>query len=1151
MDEKEGNDLFNEPQGDNAPAAPAPPAAPNGPQAENMTPQADAPQAETPQPEGPEKQRSEADKEKRKKRILAVALAAILVVIVVLIILLLLRSCQPGHVYSGVWGSDDNQHWQICDDCGEPSEKEDHHFGDWTIIKQPTCTEEGEREHTCVECGKTVSETIPPEEHDWGDWVILLDPTCTEEGRVRHECNTCGAVEEEAVAPTGHYCDEDDWQRDEDEHWHICTVCGEEFDRGEHDWGSGVTQEGGDEAEFTCSECGGTKTEKVDPDEHTWGEWTVTKQPTCTETGAREHTCSDCGLTLEEILPANGHSYGAWSTTKQPTCGEEGARERTCAVCGYTQTGRLPATGEHTYNAWVVFKEATCAEEGERRRTCTECGQTWAEAIPKLSHVISPDWKSDEEDHWHECELCGTRLDEAAHTWDGGKTTVVPTPDNTGLKVYTCTECGATREEVLPVTEHLWSDWTVTKQPTCTQTGLREHTCLDCGKKETEIIPANGHTYTGWRSDADEHWRICSVCGVTFGREEHTWNSGTVTKAPTCTETGTRTYTCTKCEATKTETIAATGHSWGTWTTTKEATCTERGSQTHTCTVCGESETRSIDVLPHSWDEGTVTKQPTCTQTGVKTYTCTECKATKTESVAKIAHDYQEKFDASNHWEECSMCHAKRSTQAHSFAYETAAEQHTKYCTECGYKADPEAHTSNTWLTDASNQNHYKVCSACKATFAQGAHASDTWKTDGTSHWKVCDTCGKEFGRTAHEYGDTFYSDGAAGHHQECTVCGHKSDITDHDPDGIQSDASVHWINCPDCGYTSAKEPHGSQTWQTNDEEHWKICDTCGKEFDRGTHEYPDSGTYDDYESDEHAHWQECEVCGKESQHENHDVNDPGDTCPDCGVTVNYSAGLEFLVNADKTYFTVIGIGTVTDGAIIIPSTYADATSDFNTLPVSGIGQDCFDLTSKPATVPLDITSVTIPASVVRMEGNAFYRCDAMTEVKYEGTLSQWCSIAFSGEYANPAHTADELYIDGKLIDGALTITNSNVGNYAFNRYERLTSVTINGSASRVGNNAFSYCTNLTSVTLGSSIASIGSHAFDNCAITTITIPYSVTSIGDSAFNGCAQLQTVTFENPNNWAWGSTAIESELLSNPATAAKFLTDTFCPYNWTRS
>lgn len=1106
MDEKEGNDLFNEPQGDNVPADPAPPAAPNGPQAEDMTPQADAPQAEPPQPEGPEKQRSEADKEKRKKRILAVALAAILVVIVVLIILLLLRSCQPGHVYSGVWGSDDNQHWQICDDCGEPSEKEDHHFGDWTIIKQPTCTEEGEREHTCVECGKTVSETIPPEEHDWGDWVILLDPTCTEEGRVRHECNTCGEVEEETVAPTGHYCDEDDWQRDEDEHWHICTVCGEEFDRGEHDWGSGVTQEGGDEAEFTCGECGGTKTEEVDPDEHTWGEWTVTKQPTCTETGAREHTCSDCGLTLEEILPANGHSYGAWSTTKQPTCGEEGARERTCAVCGYTQTGRLPATGEHTYNAWVVFKEATCTEEGERRRTCTECGQTWAAPIEKLGHDPSPDWKSDEEDHWHECELCGTRLDEAAHTWDGGKTTVVPTPDNTGLKVYTCTECGATREEVLPVTEHLWGDWTVTKQPTCTQTGLREHTCLDCGKTEEEVIPANGHTYTGWRSDADEHWRICSVCGVTFGREEHTWNSGTVTKAPTCTETGTRTYTCTKCEATKTETIAATGHSWGAWTTTKEATCTETGVREHTCTVCEVTETKTLPTIEHSWDEGTVTKQPTCTQTGVKTYTCEVCGATKTESVAAtgkhVLGDWES--DGTTHWKVCEQCGDRFETANHSDAEnawiydkEHPEKGHYQVCDVCGAHFNQETeHTAAGDYINANDGTHYRLCEKCGAPCDKTNHAYNGKGNDETGHWDEC-VCGAIENKEAHTWEYIPYPDDPSeGHIKECTECGYSDETVEaHEPKG---------------------ETQGNQFY------HYDTCGKCGQELDPEPH----SG-----------------------------VHNPGDTC-DCGVTVNYSAGLKFVLRGNGTknspyYFAVAGIGTVTNGDIVIPSTYADATSGFNTLPVTGIGQDCFDLTSKPATVPLDITSVTIPASVVRMEGNAFYRCDAMTEVKYEGTLSQWCSIAFSGEYANPAHTADELYIDGKLIDGALTITNSNVGNYAFNRYERLTSVTINGSASRVGNNAFSYCTNLTSVTLGSSIASIGSHAFNNCAITTITIPYSVTSIGDSAFNGCAQLQTVTFENPNNWAWGSTTIESELLSNPATAAKFLTDTFCPYNWTRS
>ena len=74
----------------------------------------------------------------------------------------------------------------------------------------------------------------------------------------------------------------------------------------------------------------------------------------------------------------------------------------------------------------------------------------------------------------------------------------------------------------------------------------------------------------------------------------HAWNSGKVTKAATCTANGVKTYTCTKCKATKTEAIKATGH---------------------------------------SYDAGKVTKAPTATTAGVKTYTCTKCKATKTEAI--------------------------------------------------------------------------------------------------------------------------------------------------------------------------------------------------------------------------------------------------------------------------------------------------------------------------------------------------------------------------------------------------------------------------------------------------------------------------------------------------------------------------------------
>ena len=62
-------------------------------------------------------------------------------------------------------------------------------------------------------------------------------------------------------------------------------------------------------------------------------------------------------------------------------------------------------------------------------------------------------------------------------------------------------------------------------------------------------------------------------------------------------------------------------------------TCTEKGYTTHTCS-CGDSYVDTyVDALGHAWDNGTVTKQPTATETGIKTYTCTRCSATKTETI--------------------------------------------------------------------------------------------------------------------------------------------------------------------------------------------------------------------------------------------------------------------------------------------------------------------------------------------------------------------------------------------------------------------------------------------------------------------------------------------------------------------------------------
>ena len=62
-------------------------------------------------------------------------------------------------------------------------------------------------------------------------------------------------------------------------------------------------------------------------------------------------------------------------------------------------------------------------------------------------------------------------------------------------------------------------------------------------------------------------------------------------------------------------------------------TCTEKGYTTHTCS-CGDSYVDTYtDALGHAWDSGKVTKQPTETETGVRTYTCTRCNETKTETI--------------------------------------------------------------------------------------------------------------------------------------------------------------------------------------------------------------------------------------------------------------------------------------------------------------------------------------------------------------------------------------------------------------------------------------------------------------------------------------------------------------------------------------
>ena len=155
---------------------------------------------------------------------------------------------------------------------------------------------------------------------------------------------------------------------------------------------------------------------------------------------------------------------------------------------------------EHSYTA--VVTPPTCTEKGYTTHTCS-CGHSYVD----------------------------TYTDALGHAWDSGKVTKPATATETGIKTFTCTRCGATKTETIPVLPHTHSYKAVVTAPTCTEKGYTTHTC------------ACGHSYVDTYTDA-------------LG---HAWDSGKVTKPATATEAGIKTFTCTRCSATKTETIPATG----------------------------------------------------------------------------------------------------------------------------------------------------------------------------------------------------------------------------------------------------------------------------------------------------------------------------------------------------------------------------------------------------------------------------------------------------------------------------------------------------------------------------------------------------------------------------------------------------------------
>ena len=410
--------------------------------------------------------------------------------------------------------------------------------------------------------------------------------------------------------------------------------------------------------------------------------------PTC----IKKATCGICGQDYYGDHDLSHHDAAAH------TCTADGTVEYwDCSVCGKkfsdpngtAEITNIIDPNDPARHSLVKTDEKapTCTDNGNTAYwTCTECRNIFSDdaglnqttladvTVFATGHTWSNDWSSDGTGHWHDCVNANCPITEnnqkvgyAAHT---------PGADATETTPQTCDVCGY---ELAPALGHIHANHLtfIAEVPeTCTADGVKAHYECECGKlfaddqAATEVTLeslkiAAHHTYgTDWKSDNDDdHYHICSVCSGKADVTPHSYDSGMITIPATETTEGVKTYTCSVCHHTKTETVPKLSH---THSLSVDYSKDETGHW-HACSGC----TEKVDFEAHTEDSGTVTVQPTETTEGIRVYSCTVCGyVTRTETIPALASEHTHsygtawKYDSTNHWHECS-CGEKTDISQH------------------------------------------------------------------------------------------------------------------------------------------------------------------------------------------------------------------------------------------------------------------------------------------------------------------------------------------------------------------------------------------------------------------------------------------------------------------------------------------------------
>ena len=490
----------------------------------------------------------------------------------------------------------------------------------------------------------------------------------------------------------------------------------------------------------------------------------------------------------------------------------------------------------------------------------------------------------------------GDTITYAYGAW-GGKPCAHEVTEIRNAKAATCTEDGYTGDtvcsvcgteikkgEVIPATGHT-EVIDAAKAPTCTETGLTEGKhCSVCNEilVAQEVIPATGHkaeTVSGKAATCTEagltDGEKCSVCGTVIKAQEeipakgHSWNEGEITTSPTCENAGVKTYTCTVCNATKTEAIDATGHT-PVEVAEKPATCTEAGHTAGTkCSVCDAILSGMEEIPATGHTEKTVAGKPaTCTETGLtdgiscsvcgtvikaqeeipakghtevidaaKAPTCTETGLTEGKhcSVCNEILVAQEVIPATGHkaekvpgkaatcteagltdGEKCSVCHAVIVAQkeipalGHSWGEWTVTTPAS--CTATGEKTRTCDRCAATEKRELAKTGHTEVVDP-----AVEATCTEPGKTEG-KHCSVCGeviTAQKEIPALGHSWGEWTVTTPAS-----CTATGEKTRTCDRC-------AATEKRELAKTGHTEVVDPAVGATCTEPGKTEGKHCSVC------------------------------------------------------------------------------------------------------------------------------------------------------------------------------------------------------------------------------------------------------------------------------------------------------------------------------------